>query len=213
VNFGPLSEGTLVLAGIWMRNDPTQPWHQVASGSFYHVLQGDADVYSAPLRLPFAERARYWMVRTDPRSSDMLTNRPALEIAWTPRQVVFLAQAPGPYVLAFGNPRVTDASLSLEALVPGYLKDPAAGLLNTVYTRLPASTLPSGPGEPATHPVAIAAAEATLTAVNPAALAPVPEPSLWQDWKTWLAWSLLCAGVLLLGWMAWRLIRQMREPM
>jgi hypothetical protein len=206
-----LPRGCLIVATVLVRDDPAQPWRVVAKGDFFHVVQDNKDTSNIPLDLGGVVHARYWLVRADPRSSSLSVPPEKLSLIWTPRQLVFMAQPPGPYVLTFGNPAILSPSLPIVSLMPDYIRDPVAALAHTGLATIADSASATASAPDARTLPAVAAADVTLKAVNPAALMPAPPPSLWQDWKTWVAWSLLCTGVLLLGWMAWRLIRQMRE--
>jgi hypothetical protein len=54
--------------------------------------------------------------------------------------------------------------------------------------------------------VSPARASEVFTLGGPGRLDPPPPP---VPWRTWILWGVLCAGVVLLVWMVWRLARQM----
>lgn len=180
--------GSLVQAAILVRDAADKPWRAVASGVFYRLIQDGHEIKNPPLAFNSLVHARYWLVRADPRSSDLGKLAPGLELGWQAQDVVFLAQAPGPYTLAFGSPSVQGAGLPLAALLPGYGAAPDATLAHVTRTTLPNND--------------------DLQAImrNPAVLR-----TPWVGWQRWLAWAALVGGVLLLGWMAWRLVRQMEH--
>jgi len=185
VQLTPLPDGVLIEANILVRDDPAKPWQSVAAGTFYNLRQNSVRTSNPPINLPAHVRARYWLLRTDARSSSLGDGKPGFEIMWKPQQVVFLAQPPGPYTLAFGNPDVTDASLPLSALLPGYATDPY-GVLRRIVESNPA---------PATK-------------FQPVAFRPA---SVKATWQLWLAWSSIGGAVLVLALMAWRLVKQMEK--
>lgn len=182
--------GSLVQATILVREDTDKAWRAVASGVFYRLIQEGHEIRNPPLVLNSLTHARYWLARVDPRSSNLGKLPPGLQLGWQPQDVVFLAQAPGPYTLAFGSPSVESAGLPLATLLPGYAASP-----DTTLARLTPATLSDN-------------ADLQSVTHNPAALR-----TPWVSWQKWLAWAAIIGGVLLLGWMAWRLVQQMeRQP-
>jgi hypothetical protein len=107
---------------------------------------------------------------------------PALEAHWRAAQLVFVARGAEPYTIAFGRPRETAAALPVSSLVPNY--EPRAEL------RL---------------------AQARVGAVSSA-----PPATRWEqfigelDARRLVLWVVLLGAVAALGFMAWRLYRQMR---
>jgi hypothetical protein len=90
-------------------------------------------------------------------------------------------------VLAYGAAKVASAALPVATLVPGYRDDKP-----------------------------LEAAHATLGEPHAQTRAPSPWPE-WLaldpgDWKKLALWAVLVIGVVLLGWMAWRLSAQMNKP-
>jgi hypothetical protein len=101
-------------------------------------------------------------------------------MAWQPRELVFAARGAAPFVLAWGNRTATPGALSIATLVPGY--DSTKGL--------PADVSDARPGPPVT----LGGAQRLREPV---------------DAKRWLLWASLALGALLLGWMAFRLSKEM----
>lgn len=122
---------------------------------------------------------RYWLVHIDPRSG-ATSQSPPLRAGWQPNEIVFAARGKPPFTLAYGKYAASAGALSIATLVPGY--DDAKGL--------PAS-------------VTIAAVGAPMSIGGPGQLKKPP------DVKRWALWAALVLGVLVLGWMAWRLSREM----
>lgn len=180
--------GSLVQAAILVRDAADKPWRAVASGVFYRLVQDGREIKNPPLALNSLTHARYWLVRVDPRSSDLGKLLPQLQLGWQAQDVVFLAQAPGPYMLAFGSPSVQGAGLPLAALLPGYSAAPDATLAHVTRTNMTNND------------------DLQTVMHNPAVLR-----TPWVGWQRWLAWAALVGGVLLLGWMAWRLVQQMER--
>lgn len=107
---------------------------------------------------------------------------PALEAHWRGAQLVFVARGAEPYTIAFGKPRETAAALPVSSLIPNY--------------------------EPQ--------AELRLARARVGAVSSAPPPSRWErfvgemDARRLTLWAVLLAAVAALGFMAWRLYRQMR---
>jgi hypothetical protein len=99
-------------------------------------------------------------------------------------QLVFLASGQPPFTLAAGRTDAPAADLPLTSLIPGF--QPGA------QTRLPVAALSGDPS-------------ATLTV-------PTTAPGAQNDPRQWILWVVLLAGVLVLGSMAWVLIRQLNKP-
>jgi hypothetical protein len=112
-------------------------------------------------------------------SETALHSPPQLEFGWQPVRLVFLAQGDGPYLLAYGSREIDPASFSVAAL-----------LQKTGSTLQPANIEP-GPQFP------LGGKDKLLPSAPP-----IP-------WKTWLLWSVLVTGVLLIGWMSVRLYQQL----
>jgi hypothetical protein len=97
---------------------------------------------------------------------------------------VFLASGAAPYTLAFGNRHAKSASFPLATLLPGY----RAG----DELKLPLAS---------TGPLVSRATESDSLMDK------------WRDmeWKPLLLWAILISGVALLGWMAWRIKKEMTQ--
>jgi hypothetical protein len=125
--------------------------------------------------------SRYWIARLDPRSPPPGGGPPTLEVQWRPAQVIFVARGDGPFTLAFGDPEAKRSLLNPSELIPG-------------YTRLAELKL----------------REAQVGAVTTGAKS--------GDWLRSITggtsprkialWAVLVIAVIALGFMAWRLSRQ-----
>ncbi|MEZ5457759.1 MAG: DUF3999 family protein [Steroidobacteraceae bacterium] len=106
---------------------------------------------------------------------------PELEVGWVAHELRFVARGRAPFLLAHGSGRAKPAEAALEQLVPGF------------GTRVPVATATVGEAR---------------TLGGDEKLAP---PRLQIDWLTASLWAVLLAGVGLLGWMAVRLFRDLRD--
>jgi hypothetical protein len=166
-------------AEILARAATTEPWQPVASTVFYRLREPGGDVTSAPVTLAGGER-RYWLLRFDPRSGVSARVAPQLRAGWQPAELVFAARGSPPFTLAYGNRVASPGTLPIATLVPGY---------------------ESGKGLPAN--VGVARVGQTIALGGPARLREPP------DVKRWMLWASLALGAVVLGWMAWRLSREM----
>ena len=107
---------------------------------------------------------------------------PTLEVQWRPAQLVFVARGEGPYSLAFGDPQAPAVAMPVSVMLPK-------------YERL---------------------AELKLPLAKAGAVTAGPQPSRWkQMWREasprrMTLWAILLGGVVLLGYMAWRLLKPVR---
>lgn len=108
-----------------------------------------------------------------------LHSAPQLEFGWQPARLVFLAQGDGPFLLAYGSRNIEPASFSVDSL------------LKKTGSNLQPAHIEPGPQFPLG---------------GKSKLLPTPPPF---PWKTWLLWSVLVAGVVLIGWMSFRLYQQL----
>lgn len=107
---------------------------------------------------------------------------PSLEVHWKPAQLVFVARGDAPFSLAFGKPEATPVALPVSNLIPRYER--------LSEMRLPQATL----GEVASGPPRTRL-ERIVGQINT---------------RRVVLWSVLILGVALLGFMAWRLHKQMK---
>jgi hypothetical protein len=121
---------------------------------------------------------RYWRIQV---LGDPPEATPQLKVGWAPDRLIFATQGQGPYTLAYGRADTTGRQWPMRDLLRRLDPDQVIG-------DLPMATL--------------AAAE---TLGGPARLEPVPEP---VDWQTLILWAVLVAGVLVIGGLAVRLLRQ-----
>lgn len=120
---------------------------------------------------------------------------PTLSFGARPRTLAFLAQGNPPFALSWnaGAQKALDAAgpLTLAQFMPGYLPGRALSLdAASVALAMPVAAMP--------------AAAATAAVIRAAPQAPVPTHRLWL-------WAALGAGLLLLGGMAWSLLRGLKN--
>jgi Protein of unknown function (DUF3999) len=173
---------TVVPAQLSARASPQDPWRVIASNVLYRLRQGDTEVNSPPITVN-GVALRYWRLHVDPNAGGLGAGLPRLRAGWLPQQIVFAARGGSPFVLAYGSSTALSNALPIQTMVPGY-NTPAAPAIG-VATPQSTSVEALGGAERLTRPI---------------------------DAKRWLLWSTLVLGVLVLGWMAWRLSHQMSAP-
>jgi hypothetical protein len=177
-----LPEVNTVVPVTWEARTAAQdPWRPVGSSVVYRLRRDAGEVTSSEFPIAPMEM-RYFRARIDPRSGGAGTTPPMLAAGWYAHQIVVAARGTPPFELAYGSRRVAPAALSIATLVPGYAQ-----------------------GKPLPDSVGTATASMPPSAANAAALR---EP---LDVKRWVLWASLVLASLLLGYMALRLSRQLRD--
>ncbi len=177
---------------LFTRNRVQDPWRAVTQGLAYRLRRDDTEMLSPPLMI-VANTDRYWLLRVDQRGGGLGTGVPRLRLGWLPQDLVFAARGAGPFTLAFGNRTAQASAYAIESLVPGYHGDAdiSAKVATIMVTPKTINTIQSE------KPILLGG-----------------ERGLDErfDAKKWILWACLVAGVLFLGWMAWRLLKQMDAP-
>ncbi len=160
----------------------TWQFEPLTAGTFYQLTQGGKRRASGDISITPAHQAE-WVLRTEAAGAAA----PALRLSWTPSTVVFLANGKPPYRLAFGRADAKPGESSLAQVAPGFSPAEIAALESAVAGPLQTSTaaVAEGPG------AAEKAADAART-------------------RMFALWGALLAGVGVLGFMAWRLVKQMK---
>lgn len=161
-------------------------WWPVASVTAYR-LRRDGRVDEAPPLPLDGQPAREWRLVLDARAP-LPAAPPEATLWWRAPQLVFAAHGQPPFTLAAGRERAAAMTLPLATLLPGW--EPGA------EHRLPAAT----PGAP--QPRAVAP-QGLVQAIRDA-------PPAQQ--RQWLLWALLTLAVAVLGVLAWRLGRDLKQP-
>lgn len=176
-------ENNSMAVSLQSRADEKSPWRERFSGESYLILTEGERRESAPARFePTTDR--YWRLLT-PKDAAAL---PTLELGYRPLTLRFLAQGPGPYLLAFGSRR---AELADPASCDGLLKDVS--------------------DEDRQHMIADGYAGEFKTLGGEAALKPLPKKT---PTRVIALWAVLIVGVGLLVAMAMSLLKRVRtaEP-
>ncbi len=176
------TNGTLVApVRLQARDDANEPWRELGAAVFYRLERG-SDVASSP---PFAvtAHARYVRVLPDPRAAALDAAQTQLVVQAPLASLVFAAQGQPPYTLQAGARVTAPSALPVATLVPSLDKE---------RERFGSAALGQW---------------SEVTAVARAEQAQQQRAAL----RPWLLWSVLLAGVAVLGFMVWRLARPSRQ--
>jgi hypothetical protein len=174
-------DNTLVPVRVLGRNDASQAWRQLGQTVVYRIGPEGERVSNPPLALHGAS-IRFLRIQ----SSNGVALSPAqlhASAEFDPPRLIFVASGSGPYVLAAGHPRAESAAL-------------------------PAATITGMLGAKKIEDVPLATVGAAV--VTPQAAGPF-------DWlpgapgRRAVLWAVLVAGVVLLGVVAWSLLRKQRD--
>src|SRR5207249_11954297 len=119
-----------------------------------------------------------------------------LSAGWVPHRLVFTSRGAGPFQLAYGSRDAKSTAFPIATLVPGY-KGEEDLELGRAETPAPAPRIVIGGAQAVADPQRLSGEAVTRARV---------------DWKRWILWGSLVLGVVVLGWMALRLGRQMSRP-
>lgn len=126
--------------------------------------------------------AQSWVMRL--QESAATPARPDMKLSWTPALMIFMAGGAAPYTLHVGRPNATSGQRPLSQVAPGFTAHELQGLEYAAPGALVENTMrPAG--------------------------APGAER---ERWRLAALWAVLLLGVAVLGFMAWRLFAQMKEP-
>jgi hypothetical protein len=127
--------------------------------------------------------AREWRLTLSQKDGGLGDAPPVVEVGWQPHALVFGARGDGPYRLVYGKAGLAPADASIEQLLAA--------------TRDGQPKFVTQPAQLGTPEVLGGEKRLTLSLAD-------------RSWRTWILWAVLGAGVLLLGWMAARLARQIK---
>jgi hypothetical protein len=180
---------TVAEVQLLTRERAEDPWRPAAFATAYRLGREGGEVVSPEIALP-ANNDRYWRLKVDQKGGGFGAGPVKLELGWPPHEVLFAARGSGPFSLAYGSKTASPGALPIIAVLPRYGDGWAA------ETKLARVGEVSDSSRPA----------ATLLS-DPARF--LRGLSAHREAKKWLLWAVLLAGVLLLGWMAFRLMNDL----
>ncbi len=181
INLDLPTSNTLARVRIESAPDRHGPWTGRHDGLVYD-LKVDGQRLSTPdIRLDPTTH-RHWRLEL-PGEDGIAGSAMELRLGWVRERLLFVAQGEGPFVLAYGSGRVDRADTPLPRLMG----------VEEIRQRRLIKTARLGP------PLALG---------DQSRLEPPTPPA---DWKRLSLWATLVLGVVLLGWMALRLYRDMER--
>ena len=174
---------TLVQATLFSKARAEDTWRPVGNTVLYMLHHSGQDLKNPDIAV--TGNHRYWLLRVDQKSGGLGTGMPGLQVGWQAHQLQFVTRGSAPFQLAYGSKKIKPAEFQMQNLIPAAEQDKAA--LSIIPTAKTGAQVALG-GE--------------------SLLSPAPQP---LPWKKWSLWAVLGISVLLLGWMAYRLIKQMES--
>ena len=181
----PADANTLVPVRLSGRSARGEPWRTLAAGVVYRLHADGSESLGPPLEL---NGATVRELRIEPATGDFVfASAPHVTALLLRQEWVFVASGPPPFILAVGRAGAKTTRLSLSSLIPGHTagaedKLPTARVNVASITRQP-------PGK--------------LSRISQALGAP--------STRSLVLWAVLIGGVLVLGGVAWAVMRQMKS--
>ncbi|MGB5539829.1 MAG: DUF3999 domain-containing protein [Gammaproteobacteria bacterium] len=176
-------QNSLIDVKLSSRDGETAPWRLRHSGSFYRLQVDGAALASEPARFGQVNDTR-WRLEAVSDLSGLGAAVPVLRLGYAQHDLYFLARGEPPFVLAFG----------------AYQAPEQRGEIDALLARLDDRTSETFIAEAGAGDMMTLGGMARLQAPS----APFP-------WQRIALWAVLVTGVLVLGILAWRLGRQMRQ--
>lgn len=151
--------------------------------TFYQIRQNDKQRHSGEIVLPATHNAE-WIIRPQGPT----TSKPVMQISWQPASLIFVTSGQPPYQLAFGRDNIASAAMELSQVAPDF----------SIAELQKLEQLNPGPLQQNAAPGNTTPSEAAATAAS-------------AKQRMWLLWGVLALGVLVLGAMAWNLVKQMKR--
>ena len=170
-------------ASLYTRRSATDDWERLGRMKLSLIKSSSGERRNVPVDLTSPFERRYWAVSFDATPP---AQPPRLEFSWQPKEVVFLAQGPSPYMIAVGR---KESGIGMQT----------PELLDEALKEIPEKDiLESKVGE--------------ILSVDVAAMqAKESEKTQAKAWQQYLLWGVLIIGALLLSWMAWNLLQKSKE--
>ena len=161
----------------------TWRFEPLTQATFYKITQNGQLRHSGDISLPQTHIAE-WVVRPQ----NAVAGKPVMLISWQAASLIFVTSGQPPYTLAFGRDKVTSGAMDLAQVAPDF----SIAELQKLEQATP------GPLQQQGGKTASVESEAAITAAS-------------AKNRMWILWSVLGLGVLVLGAMAWHLVKQMKQ--
>lgn len=173
---------------ILSRPDKDSNWRTRCSQVFYDIRIQGAPLHNEPCSFP-PNADPLWRIAVNQDGAGLLkkSTMAALQLGWTPHELIFLARGTPPFLFAFGSGRIgPEQRKGSGNMIRRALASMGTG--QAIDGAILGKRIHLG-------------GDKALTA-----------PQLAPPWKTWLLWLVLVLGVLFLAWMAKSLLREMKKP-
>lgn len=181
----PSDPNTLIPIRLSARSMRGEAWRPLASGVVYRINSNGVETVGPPIELNGASVRE---LRIEPATGVAAFNTPPqVNALLSPMEWAFVASGPEPFTLAVGRIDAETSSLALASLIPGY----------TV-------------GDEQKLPVAVVD-EASATTLPPSSLSWLSQAMGAPSARSLVLWAVLIGGVLVLGGIAWAVVRQMKS--
>ena len=177
-----LAEGnTLIEAKLNSRTNVDANWQQRYQGLFYNLQVEGKQIQNDVVSIRTIDD-RYWQLKVN-TDDGMGKTPPQFRFAWTGHSLFFLARGPAPFTLAYGSGKA------------GPAERPVSALLNVLNKK----RQPSFTGK------------AHISSMQELSGDAAKDKHFDISWQRSILWLVLSSGVLILGVMAFRLLRQMQR--
>jgi hypothetical protein len=182
----PATGNALIPIRVYSRYAKDAPWGLVASSVIYRISSGGNESVSPPIELN-GLISRELKIESDRNPSAFTDAMPTVHAIVNPVGIAFVASGSPPFTLAVGKRDASAFALPVSSLIPGYVdgSETKLALANVDVTN------------------AVATAPAA-----PTALATIKEKVGAPSERSLVLWGVLIAGVLLLGGLAWSMLKQ-----
>lgn len=159
-------------------------WVPRWNGTVYRLATKGGELGSAPQILGNGTSDRYWRLEVEGKDSQLGMGGPSLVLGWVPHEVYFIAQGQPPFQLAYGNARVAAADFGVAQLAA------------------------ASAGQGIAAEAAILGEPREVGGMASRVLPKVEEP---LPWKKWTLWAVLVGFLAVVGVMALRLAKDLKN--
>ncbi|MCW8900167.1 MAG: DUF3999 domain-containing protein [Gammaproteobacteria bacterium] len=177
---------TVVNVQVLSRTNPEQVWRYRGSSLLYRLSVNGANIEKSTVNIS-ANNDAQWLLRFDQQGGGIGTGSPEVKLSWQPQQLIFVARGEPPYRVVWGSTRVKPVNINANQLLPN-MTNHSVKNENMISEAL---LLPR-----------------TMRPVNTQVLQPKEKEI---NWQYWILWSVLVGAVLMLIWMAVRLMKKMAD--
>jgi hypothetical protein len=107
---------TVIEADLYSAADAAGPWLHHFSGVLYQLERPEGALRNAEIAVP-AIRRRYFKLAVAEKGGGLGGGVPALDVAWMPEQLLFVARGAGPFAVAYGRAQVPQARFDAAELI------------------------------------------------------------------------------------------------